>query len=267
VGNTNAIRFRLYSDTELARIREPLQKAFSAWAGEWLSPMAQGFELRVSSHSKEVPATAARWLVVSRGDTALAAIGALEDGVMETLVTGLAAKDTEGDTASRASRRLGEVLLQELAIGLMQAVDIKVDRGACAWSPAPPRNQELTRPGSGWAYLKCEWGVCGSLSVLLSPEVLAGTVDGATRHSGKNAKTVTPLRRAIEGRPVRVSVVLGEAELELCDLETLTAGDVIRLDRKISEPLSIRTESGDVVCGAQVGVLDGRRAIQLVMKR
>jgi len=70
-----------------------------------------------------------------------------------------------------------------------------------------------------------------------------------------------PTDQAVPAAPHEA--VAGEAELALEELTTLAVGDVIRLNRKISEPLQLRVRGGGVVCAARLGSTTGRTALQL----
>jgi flagellar motor switch protein FliM len=74
---------------------------------------------------------------------------------------------------------------------------------------------------------------------------------------------VEPLSRALQTQRVVLDGVAGEAELALEDLTTLAVGDVIKLNRRISEPLQLCIRGGGVVCAARLGASKGRTALQL----
>jgi flagellar motor switch/type III secretory pathway protein FliN len=264
-GNGKARRFRLYGETERCKVTDIVTKALVAWAAEWLAPGAQAPELSVAADAGAMH-DVARWLVVRRNDQAQLAVGEAREGLIESLVSGLSAADIAGNCASPAVRQLGEALMQDLAARLTRALDTGGDRGAAAWSPVVQGNGEISQPGSGWLVVTCEWGAAGAVQVLLAPELAARAVDAAPT-ARKGGDSLNPRRGAIDNRSVAIQVVLGEAELAVADLESLAPGDVIRLDRKLGDPLLVRNDVGDILCGAHVGAVGGRRAVQLVMKR
>jgi flagellar motor switch protein FliM len=57
-------------------------------------------------------------------------------------------------------------------------------------------------------------------------------------------------------------VVAGWAELDVGELRALRPGDVIALERPISEPLSVVVAAGRerAVCSARLGLINGRKA-------
>jgi flagellar motor switch/type III secretory pathway protein FliN len=75
-------------------------------------------------------------------------------------------------------------------------------------------------------------------------------------------------RQAIASRPVSLRVVAGWAEVELAELRGLQAGDVITLHARVERPMSLVLEGREApLCGARVGLKDGRRAAALVSSR
>jgi flagellar motor switch/type III secretory pathway protein FliN len=74
--------------------------------------------------------------------------------------------------------------------------------------------------------------------------------------------TLSPALEALTDRPVAIEAILGEAELTLDELYTLGVGDVIRLDRRLEDPLTLRL-SDKAVCGGFLGTSGDRKAVQL----
>lgn len=72
-----------------------------------------------------------------------------------------------------------------------------------------------------------------------------------------------PLRATIGNGIIRLEVILGEAELSLSELITLTEGDVITLDHFLSQPLTIRTLDGKPAFHAFLGRNSSQKVIQV----
>lgn len=70
--------------------------------------------------------------------------------------------------------------------------------------------------------------------------------------------------RAMRSESVVLDAIAGEAEVAVEDVTTLAVGDVLKLDRAISEPLQVRMRGGGAVCSARLGALQGRAALQLI---
>jgi hypothetical protein len=75
---------------------------------------------------------------------------------------------------------------------------------------------------------------------------------------------LTPRKEAIGNETLALHVVLGEAEISLEELRTLAPGDVVRVDRRIGDPLAVQLDNGRTVAGAHLGIKGDHRAIQLI---
>jgi flagellar motor switch protein FliM len=58
----------------------------------------------------------------------------------------------------------------------------------------------------------------------------------------------------------------GEAELVLDELRGLSEGVVIKLDRRLDQPLSVRLTGDGVVCTGHLGSNGSQRAVQVIAK-
>ncbi len=67
---------------------------------------------------------------------------------------------------------------------------------------------------------------------------------------------------SIEGVPVEVSVVLGEASITVDDLLKLGKGAVLELDRKVGEPVELYVNNRCVAKG-EVVIVDGKIGITM----
>ncbi|MCK7581338.1 MAG: FliM/FliN family flagellar motor switch protein [Chromatiales bacterium] len=67
--------------------------------------------------------------------------------------------------------------------------------------------------------------------------------EGAPVDAGNVAPLVS-LREGLEAESVVVEVVVGSAELTLTELQSLSLGDVLRLDRGLKEPLTVLFDGG-----------------------
>jgi hypothetical protein len=120
------------------------------------------------------------------------------------------------------------------------------------------------RPGDPFA--RCEWqlGDDFMLHIVLWPATVAYSLAPPTPAAG--SERVAPLSRALERQLVRLDALAGEAEIAFQELATLAPGDVLRLDRRLSEPVEVRVQSGGPVCNARLGTSRGRLALQLTQQ-
>lgn len=71
------------------------------------------------------------------------------------------------------------------------------------------------------------------------------------------------LKRRFTEVPLSVTGELGRAEITVSELLDLSEGDVIKLDRKVKDPLAVRVE-GVRKFGASAGVLDSNYSLKIV---
>jgi hypothetical protein len=83
------------------------------------------------------------------------------------------------------------------------------------------------------------------------------------RDAGALLPAPVPLESAMGGARLRLDVMLGSVELELPRILQLRAGDVLRLPRRLDEPLVVAC-AGRPLAHAVLGERQGRRSVQLL---
>ena len=83
---------------------------------------------------------------------------------------------------------------------------------------------------------------------------------------GAHAELIDP-RHCIGQAGVHLEVWAGNASLELGVLQTLAAGDVIRLESRIDQALPITVQGRETGRRAYLGRIAGQRAVQLAPLR
>jgi flagellar motor switch protein FliM len=89
------------------------------------------------------------------------------------------------------------------------------------------------------------------------------------RERSRRSGAAAPIdrRQCIGAQTAQVRVWLGGASIELGVLQTLAIGDVVRLDARIDQPLSLTVEGQATGQRAFLGCLQGKRAVQLAQVR
>jgi flagellar motor switch/type III secretory pathway protein FliN len=119
---------------------------------------------------------------------------------------------------------------------------------------APALPGAFFQPGSGTAVLDLEMPDAKLRIVARAP------------HAAPPPRAPAPvgeLQGAMHGVPVTLGVELAELDMELGTLQSLEAGDVIRLPLEIDQPLRIAAPDGRTVCFGDLGRLQGCRALAL----
>ena len=131
---------------------------------------------------------------------------------------------------------------------------------------ARPPEAECWQRGSGAAIVEIEVG--GSvLAILAAPAWVMRQLAARPRSTpGSRAELVDP-RHRIGHAGVRLEVWAGNVSLELGLLQTLAAGDVIRLESRIDQALPITVQARETGRRAYLGRVGGQRAVQLAPLR
>jgi hypothetical protein len=99
------------------------------------------------------------------------------------------------------------------------------------------------------------------LHVLLSPPLIDLLI--RERPAVGQRESLVARRKASGELPVRVSAVLGTANVAWRDLTALSVGDVIVLDQSLAAPCSLQIEGGQTVADAHLGRIEQALAAQL----
>jgi hypothetical protein len=184
------------------------------------------------------PQGLARWMLAGRPATTLDAAG------------------------SQLVSQMGTQLLQELGQDLYDAVHQAIG----ASKPLEWITQDrspLSEPRAGEPFVSCECQIGDDfrLLIVLWPATVIRSLAPVAPIIG--VEPVAPLSRALERQPVRLDALAGEAEVAFQELVTLAPGDVLKLDRALSDPIEVRVTGGAAICSARLGMFNGRLALQL----
>jgi flagellar motor switch/type III secretory pathway protein FliN len=256
-----AIRsFRLYGASETNRVREYVQHQVDAWYAHWCGsdtladrPLVQLVEndcgprdgwLSLADDSEDR-------LSIHRGENALGNLAAFIFGYSD--LGGEEPNDSPLEIDFRNS------MMADLARRILNQPDHDAQWQNDLKSTTPPHDaweagsaRRLIRIGVGekvWAWL------------LAGPRLLDSI--GQASHVTRVTPTLTPLPEALAGQPVRLDLEVGCGRVNLDELNSLAVGDVVPLDRKLTEEIIVRLENGAVVCGAYLGTRNGKIAVQL----
>jgi hypothetical protein len=103
------------------------------------------------------------------------------------------------------------------------------------------------------------------LQVLLAPPLVDLLI--RERPAVGNRESLVARRRASTELPVRVSAVLGTANVAWRDLTALSIGDVIVLDQSLAASCTLQVEGGAAVADAHLGRVENALAAQLIRIR
>jgi len=100
----------------------------------------------------------------------------------------------------------------------------------------------------------------GLCTLILHPRLVESL---APRRQASGAGRLERRHAAIAPQGLRVETVLGEVELPFGELRALRSGDVIVLDKLLSDPLRLVTEAGARVAAVVIGSAGANRAVRV----
>jgi len=247
--------YLLLGQSDHRALAERVDAALAAWQREWLADGAPD-----PVFSLEAAPRAERWLAAGSDGATHLQLGC-ERGWLARLGA-LAVGEPPMDAAARSpasgplATSVGEAMLEALARRLLGTAPA-ASAAALRWDGegVPPAWLE---PGAGAAI----YSLAPALPLLLalSPALVAACLPKAAR---RVREPLAALPRAMEGCPVELQAVVGEAELELGELARLAPGDVIVLGRRLDEPLALQL-GAEPVAQVQLGTMGEGRAVQVV---
>jgi len=244
--------FKLVNHSETQRLCERVSATASRWAQDWLSAALTNPKVEIQTAPESIELR--DWTAKRVGTETAAAVGIKKgDTSLRVSLTGTAEQsslDLEDPMLEELERKAIQALL-ESSLGSGDRTDIDM--------PAP---QEFEARGSGYVVLQCRWEGALELHLLLWPK----TVEAWLGQAGtKTARRVSVSRLdALDTQTVKLEVIAGEAEIAFDELRSLCEGVIIKLDRRLDQPLQLRVQGDGVVCAGHLGLNDDRRAIQVV---
>ena len=159
-------------------------------------------------------------------------------------------------------REVGTELLEQLGQSVLEAML----PGPAARTPAWDRSGNALigsmAGADGHVICSCRVGPHWTVMFALWP---ATVTECLARDAPKFAagSSLHPLSKALHAEAVELHAIAGEVELTIEELRSLAVGDVVKLNRQISQPLQVCVRDGGVVCAARLGAASGHIAVQL----
>lgn len=255
--------FILYGHSELQRLTAILEPLASAWIGQWLdNAQAQVLCSQAGPNDR----ADGEWLLAksSTGNTLyLNHHPSFSKLITLKLFGDLAKSDGLGETPSPLVGDAIQAMLLGLITAFNTGLNSSATKGTVVFIKQDPLPTEFMQ-GSGAVLVSLK---VGSLTLqFLMPEKQCLDFLRASNPSAKRKTTLPPLEQAlaqIQNKPIKLSAFLGEAEIDIGTLQTISIGDVIRLDTPIDKPVHLATETGVSLCKGYLGTSDNHKSLQL----
>jgi flagellar motor switch/type III secretory pathway protein FliN len=257
--------YKLINHSEQAILAAGLNTGVRRWAARYVGCEIPDTccSLVAADDSRGSAAGVCEW-IVGASSVPLIGIGLAQDWpgtLADLLLAGrVSALDSPG---SGLVRELATELLQECGQTVLELLLPRQALGAVSWSLAA---QDRPTAGDARTLACCQLGAETAAPfdfwLELAPDTVL-TCLAASAPSRARGPVLEPLSKAIQTQSVVLEAIAGEADLAVEELRTLAAGDVLKLNRRITEPLELRIQGGGVVCAARLGAARGRTALQL----
>lgn len=262
----NARPFKLLNAAELAYLRQVITEIAEVWSKHWL--LETGFAtiqcLEAHAGAKSlVPQPTDEWREYASPRTGSLFIAAPSSTLRRFAMLTFGAGVNHFDPSSTGpSHLLGGVFdkaLSDLAARISHAAT-KDSAVPPTERPAPPPATTWER-GSGAVLVKWPLGK-DQVDVVLSGAVI-GTLLAELKKAHASAPPPRRIRDCIETQAVTLQAWVGEVEIGLGLLQSLSPGDVIRLEASIHEPLQLSLSGAPTPVRAYLGSSGGRKALQM----
>ncbi|HYD78313.1 MAG TPA: FliM/FliN family flagellar motor switch protein [Paucimonas sp.] len=245
-------------DTCLSRLSERLTQTLQAWCAAWgLSRAELHIQCaRAWDSPTQVPRTTWLRLGTERKSIWLAWPSDVNKGVQRLMFRSDERPRMESDAAPLAS---GGVAFALKALTDRIAADLSVDGVSREESCTPEKR--LFQRGSGAV----------SATIKLGDQTLFCLFDHGVVHAVAERPAIrqpgivpVKLNEAVRGVRVSLPVVVGQVEVDIGSLLTLSVGDVIRLDTQVYQPAIVSNEAGTRLFGGYLGASEGELALEVI---
>jgi hypothetical protein len=249
--------FKLLNASERNWLARNARAALGEWLAAWLPATVADAVRCIDTSQRATTRLAAeppRWLGFTHRDATLSiALGADFEPWLAKSLLGADRRSALADDVTLAA-------LTDLAGRLLDA-----GAAAPALAQQPPAGHCWQR-GSGAAIVEAYLGE-HVLALVGSPAWVAQQLAARPRAKVPARPEPADPRQCLGGARLSLQAWAGSASVEIGVLQTLAAGDVIRLDARIDQPLQIRVQGCETGRRAWLGSAEGRRALQLAPQR
>lgn len=259
-----ARNFFLLGRTDRNAIVARLREVLTRWQDEWCIEVSAPDVDIISENLREAPLPACVWRSGTLTSETKAAVGfatKASDGLMSALIdSSLLSKGRDMAPAEIEAELTGSAVEALIAI-LLEGFD--AGKPSIKWDSKKLESETLD-PHKGFIVVRCRTPAV-EMFIVLYPGLTERYVQRGSNETGRHRPQVTPVRNVFAAQRLTMWICAGVAELALMELHNLSVGDVIILDRRLNEPLTIHI-AGSVDCATgHLGFKAGRKAVQLAI--
>lgn len=243
----------LLSRSDRERLAERLGVVVAKWQREWCVESSRACHVEVV---ERVPAVPIVWDTAVNDKERLVSLGldAPNGAGFVSMLVGAPCSGAEDGLAAelkqQALRAMGAVLCVDSALSNSPRPSV--------WSDEPLPEIEHTRDVVA---VRCVLDQ-SEFWIVLHPRLTNAYLQ-RSRTKSNASSPLASVRNAVASQPAKLEVLVGTAELPLPELATLAVGDVIKLDRRLEEPVLVKLGPGAPLCAGYLGTQGKHKAVQL----
>lgn len=257
-----AIRF--YGRREREKLEAHLRACVTRWTEQWWVNDAGPVDLQWAEMESKPLSGSESWLGARYADDVEVHVGWADTTIdwLAELCVGHRGHGGKSQTVSLGTETLERVLsalcqeIAAMAVRDTHSLEAKLNRSA------PPAAALRKNSGYVWVRVSANGKECFQLGVTLG---LAKRIAASTEQRNGRPKLSSP-REAIGAEYVHLNALLGEAVVALSELQRLSCGDVIRLDRRLGDSIDMQLGDGQPLGTGHLGASGNYRAIQMIVE-
>lgn len=265
------VPYKLYGKTELDFIRRQIISSSEKWLVDWMDGhvLAQTLSVDVLD-GRTIPYQLEGQSVFICENDSQEIICGIDSRSLGGLLSAILKLDVKAGMVGVSN--VAKSIIEDVFIDYVNKVFFRLDGQVQNTSFAPGLSGEH----------ESSVGVPGSLSVSVQMDEIkinfmipCSVATNIAKHLSSEkpkrqwadlSSPVSPDQCTINGR-TRVILQAGGAELDYGAVENITVGDVIRLDSRIDDPLTISNEDNQYVCQAYLGKRSNRKAAKIILNK
>lgn len=257
--------YKLYTKKELAHIKGRLESIIGQWAASWLTIGQDQIAVEVDAcehhFSEDDECRCSPWNVATTADSDWVAT-ASDDKPANALMQILAGNRLDvGETDSVLASSLAQLLMRDLTESVIGIGSRNTGNANLV------RHDIKILPWQTWRHgtdaLHAGITVSGEkMSIIISPGIARSYLANLPLNP-RESKPLAKINDAIGHVVVQLEVAAGTADLSLRELNSLSIGDVIKLDAKLDRPVRVLLGK-QKICSAFLGARKGKKAVILM---
>lgn len=252
----------LLGRTDRAELIERLRAAFTRWQNEWCAETHEPDVVLEDESDFALPACRWRTGALASGVKASVGFTPAQSHAFMSMLVGELPPDARIESApSGLEAELSTSAVDALAAMLLDGREPVTAQ--IQWDAKEPKVEPLGYR-CGVVSARCRLAAL-EMFMVLNPPLTAHYLSSKSKEIPRSRPPLMAVRQALADHRMFVEVSAGSAGLTLAELKSIAVGDVIMLDRRLDNPMSISIADGATCSGGYLGLSAGSKAVQLTV--